>query len=122
MSAVLEKEETIGGMPISHLEFYFDNWRKWMRRDAVTDGYPGKASGCVGGGYSQTFDDMIDAQDVRCASVTDALIWSLPPVERAALHHCYLYAVFRFPRGGYEEALHNGRLKLAWWLQARGFY
>lgn len=109
-------------MPESHLEHYLDNWRKWMRRDEVTTGYPRKAAGCVGGGYSQTFDDMVDAMDIRCAEVTDALISHLPHSERAALHHEYLYAVFRFPRGNFDEALNHGKLKLSTWLQARGFY
>lgn len=125
MSAVLamqKQEETIGGMPEARLEWHFDNWRRFMRKDDVTDGYPGKASGCVGGGYSQTFDDMVDAEDVRCARIVDALVSSLVAVERAAIHHEYLYAVFRFPRGNFEQALYSGRLKVAGWLVARGVY
>lgn len=114
--------QLIAGMPVERLEFHFDNWRRWMRRDDVTDGYPGKAAGCVGGGYSQTFDDMADAQDVRVAKVVDALVNSLTTLERAAIYHQYLYAVFRSGRGELEKALERGRYRIAAWLVIRGVY
>jgi hypothetical protein len=124
MSAVLkeEKEAMIGGMSEARLEFHFDNWRRWMKKDDVTTGYPGKAAGCVGGGYSQTFDDMVDAEDIRCARILDALVNSLEPIERAAIYHRYLYAVFRHGRDRMEEALHKGRYRVAIWLVQRGVY
>lgn len=112
----------IGGMPVARLEWHFDNWRRWMRKDDVTDGAPGKACGCVGGGYSQTFDDMVDAADVRCAGIMDALVNSLTPAERAAIYHEYLYAVFRLTRGNFAQTLETARLRLAVWLVARGVY
>ena len=126
MSAVLkmvqEKEPMIGGMSEARLEWHFDNWRRYMRRDSVTDGYPGKAAGCVGGGYSQTFDDMADASDVRCARIVDSLVSSLGNLERAAIYHQYLYAVFRHGRGQLQEALQRARLRVAAWLVIRGVY
>lgn len=126
MSAVLamvqEPEPMIGGMSEARLEWHFDNWRRYMRRDSVTDGYPGKGAGCVGGGYSQTFDDMVDAADVRCARVLDALVGSLKQVERAAVYHEYLYAVFRHGRDALPQALASARLKIAGWLVIRGVY
>lgn len=121
MSAVLA-EPMISGMPEGRLEWHFDNWRRYMRRDDVTDGYPGKAAGCIGGGYSQTFDDMVDAADVRCARVMDALVSSLSTIERAAINHQYLYAVFRHGRGELEEALLRARYRIAAWLVQRGIY
>jgi hypothetical protein len=117
-----EQEPMIGGMSEARLEWHFDNWRRYMRRDSVTDGYPGKAAGCVGGGYSQSFDDMADASDVRCARVLDALVGSLGNLERAAIYHQYLYAVFRHGRGQLEQALYSARLKIAGWLVVRGVY
>lgn len=126
MSAVLVtqyQEITIGGMSEGRLEFHFDNWRRWMRKDDVTDGAPGKAAGCVGGGYSQTFDDMADASDIRCARIVDALVSSLSPVERAAVYHEYLYAVFRSGRNSnLEQSLLRARTKVAEWLVIRGVY
>lgn len=122
-AAVLkEKEPMIAGMPLARLEWHFDNWRRWMRKDDVTDGAPSKACGCVGGGYSQTFDDMVDAADVRCARIMDALVNSLTPVERAAIYHEYLYAVFRSARFDLKRTLEQARLRLAAWLVQRGVY
>ena len=125
MSAVLamKKEEKIGGMPENRLEWHFENWKRWMRHDSTTDGYPGKASGCVGGGYSQSFDDMVDAADIRCAQIVDSLVNSLTPIERAAIYHKYLYAVFRYGRAGnLEQSLARARLKVGEWMVIRGVY
>lgn len=118
----LAKDDMIGGMSEGRLEWHFDNWRRYMRKDDVTDGYPGKAAGCVGGGYSQTFDDMADASDVRVARVLDALVSSLTPIERAAIYHQYLYAVFRPARERLEDILARARYRIATWLVARGVY
>lgn len=126
MSAILAEvipEPIIGGMPEFRLEFHFDNWKRWMKKDDVTDGAPGKAAGCVGGGYSRTFDEMVDAADIRCAMIVDALVSSLTPVERAAVNHKYLYAVFRYGRGAsLDQSLERARLKIAQWLVIRGVY
>jgi hypothetical protein len=116
------KDEMLGGMSIARLEWHFDNWRRWMRKDSVTDGAPHKAAGCVGGGYSQSFDDMADASDIRCARILDALVSSLVPVERAAINHEYLYAVWRSGRGDLPLYLGSARLKIAKWLVERGVY
>lgn len=116
------EEPQIGGMSEARLEWHFDNWRRWMRNDTVTDGAPHKAAGCVGGGYSQSFDDMADASDIRCARVLDALVSSLSHSERAAINHQYLYAIFRFPRENFQELLDAARLKIAKWLVERGVY
>lgn len=121
VSAVLE-EPLIGGMTINRLEFHFDNWRRWMRKDDVTEGAPRSAAGCVGGGYSQSFDDMADASDIRCARIVDALVSSLTPLERAAIYHEYLYAVFRHGRDQLDEALNRARSRIAAWLVIRGVY
>jgi hypothetical protein len=109
-------------MSVARLEFHLENWKRWMKHDNVTDGYPGKAAGCVGGGYSQSFDEMVDREDVRCARIVDALVASLSPVERAAINKRYLYAVYRFPRNNYQEVLYTARLKIAGWLVMRGVY
>lgn len=120
MSAVLDPK--IGGMSENRLEWHFDNWRRWMRKDDVTDGAPGKAAGCVGGGYSQSFDDMVDAADVRCARILDALVNSLSPIERSAVYHEYLYAVWRAREDVLEQSLFRARVRVAEWLVCRGVY
>jgi len=115
-------EPMIAGMSEGRLEWHFANWSRFMRKDNYTDGYPGKAAGCVGGGYSQTFDDMADASEVRVARVVDALVGSLEPIQRAAINHTYLYAVFNFPRGNLEPILCIAKRRIAGWLVIRGVY
>lgn len=122
MNAVVQQVPMIAGFPEGRLEWHFDNWRRWMRKDDVTDGYPRKGAGCVGGGLSQTFDEMVDAADIRCASIVDSLVNSLTPLERAAIYHEYLYAVFRHGRDALPEALERARRRIAGWLVVRGVY
>lgn len=123
IEVVERKQETmIAGMSEGRLEFHLDNWRRWMRKDSVTDGYSRTAAGCIGGGYSQSFDDMVDAEDIRCARILDALVNSLEPIERAAIYHRYLYAVFRHGRDQMDAALQRGRMRIAGWLVTRGVY
>ena len=125
MSAVLVsiiEEPQIAGMSEGRLEWHFRNWSLWMRKDAVTDGAPNKAAGCIGGGYSRTFDEMADASEVRCAMIVDSLVNSLSPVERAAVYHKYLYAVFRFRNTTFDAAVQRARRQVAEWLVARGVY
>ena len=123
MSAVLVsiiEEPQIAGMSEGRLEWHFRNWSLWMRKDAVTDGAPNKAAGCIGGGYSRTFDEMVEAADTRCAMILDALVNSLSHIERAAIYHKYLYAVFRGQH--LDAATYRARRKVAEWLVARGVY
>jgi hypothetical protein len=65
---------------------------------------------------------MVDAADMRCARVVDALVGSLNLIERAAINHEYLYAVFRHGRDALPQALASARFKIACWLVIRGVY
>jgi len=65
---------------------------------------------------------MADASDIRVARVVDALVGSLEPIQRAAINHRYLYAVFTFPRGNFEQILCSARFRVAGWLVVRGVY
>lgn len=118
----MDDAKIIGGMPEFRLEFHLDNWRRYMRSGVVVDGMPGRSAVCQGGGISATFDELVDATDMRCAQAVDALMLGLSHTERAAINHVYLYAVFRFPRGNLSELLESGRLKVAKGLVSRGFY
>lgn len=82
--------------------------------------YPDGACGCVGGGYSQTFDDMLLAADARAAEAVDACIESLRPIQRCAVLHKHLCSVFRFRdlEAHYLEA----RAALGIGLPKRGVY
>lgn len=72
------------------------DWARWMRRGVLTGGYLNSAVGCVGGGYSTSFEDMLEATQVRIDRTIDAIIHGLPPAQICALHHAYLNAVYRF--------------------------
>ena len=120
MNAVLDVK--IGGMLETRLEFHFENWKRWMKKDDVTDGAPGKACGCVGGGYSQSFDDMVDSADVRCAQIMDSIVNSLSAPQRSAVYREYLYAVFRYERLDFQETLTNAKIRSAELLIIRGIY
>jgi len=113
---------TIAGMPEARLEWHLDNWRRYMRSDVAVDGFPGRSAGCLVGGLSATFDELVDAADKRCAQAVDALMLGLAPAERAAISHIYLYAVFRFQRDNLDDLLLSGRFKVAKGLVSRGFY
>ena len=96
------------------------NWARWMKTEVLTEGAPSEACGCIGGGYSASFDDLVDAVDVQTAMVTDALIRDLTASQQAAIHHVYLHAVYRFR--DFEKILESARRDLKLSLDARGIY
>lgn len=83
--------------------------------------YPDEACGCVGGGYSQTFEDMVDAADARAAEAVNGAIESLPACQQCAVFHMHLYAVYRF-RDPLEDVYAAARQTLKAALPSRGFY
>ena len=97
-------------------------WEGWMAASPLRElWYPDGACGCVGGGYSQTFEDMVEAADCRTVEAVNGAIESLSPMQQCAVMHVHLYAVFRFRRPVdevYGEA--RGALRIA--LPARGVY
>lgn len=106
--------------PHVRLDWHLSNWRTWMHLGA-TKGLraPGKSAGFVGGGYSTDFESMCEEADSRSAQAMDAMIESLSAVEQAAIHHRYLHAVYRFPRGGFEQTLQQARERLIAGMSAR---
>lgn len=104
------------------LDELLDLWAAWMRSTSHLRElwYPDGACGCVGGGYSQSFEDMVIAADQRAAEAVDACIESLTSVQRCAVLHKHLYAVFRFR--DLENAYLEARTALALGLPMRGVY
>ena len=98
-------------------------WVRFMRsgKDYRDLWYPEKACGCVGGGYSQTFEDMVEAVDNRVAEAVNAAIEGLAPVEQCAISHTHLHAVYRF-REPVTAIYQRARDRLAVVLPARGIY
>lgn len=73
---------------LDHVERLLVYWARSMRtREKL--GYPKKACGFVGGGYSSDFDDMADASERRVARDVDAAIEDLgraAPAQRLAIY------------------------------------
>jgi hypothetical protein len=105
------------------LDQLLELWTAWMSSSQPLRElwYPDGACGCVGGGYSQSFDDMVEAADARSADAVNAAIESLPPIEQCAVTHVHLYAVYRF-REPVEVVYLRARETLRVALPSRGIY
>lgn len=93
------------------LEDVLRNWSAWMRAYEPVDAYPAHSAVLSTGGASQTFEVMCEALDAWLAKATDAAIQDLSAVQRCAIHHEYLSAVFRF-REDFQKALESARSAL----------
>ena len=91
------------------LDFHLGNWARWMRSGEHVQGYKHGAAGCVGGGYSGDFDDMVLAADRRSAAIMDSLIQDLPPAQVCAIHTTWINSVWRFKdyEATYQRACDN---------------
>lgn len=98
-------------------------WERLMRSNQPLRDlwYPDGACGCVGGGYSQTFDDMLEVADARCAEAVNGAIESLSPIEQMAVNHIHLRAVYRL-REPVHLVYQRARFTLRVALPARGVY
>lgn len=106
------------------VEWQLDNWRRWMESGQEVDSLPGRSSGCSDGGTSKGFDEMVEAEDRRCAKVVDAILDNLPPVDRIAIYQerGITGRVFRFERKTYAQALIDGKAALSRELARRGVW
>jgi len=101
-AAAIEPQRLGRGMPEDRLTWHLDNWSEWQR-DRHADfgrGAPHRASGGIQSGSSRDFDSMVAEVDLKCAKAVDVVIDDLSPVERAAVFHIHMGAVYRFPRVG----------------------
>lgn len=74
------------------VDWHLWNWANFQRRpaDASHLQHRKKASSGIGRTNSQTFDDMCDAADARCADATNVAIEDLPKWDKAAVKHHHL--------------------------------
>ncbi len=103
------------------VEWHLRNWQAWMHTGRSVDRLPRRSTG-IGNSHSTSFDDMIEASDVRCAMITDAIIQDLPPSQSSAISRRYLSAVYRFPRDNYLQELAEAKRKIGLQLAVRGVY
>lgn len=95
---------------LDYLEIHLYEWARWQRSGMPVQVYGKQAVGLSNGGASQDFDDMLEAEQRRIAAVVDSVINDLPPIQRCAIHHRYLHAVFRFK--GYIQTLREAKAAL----------
>lgn len=96
------------------LERHLRNWVTWMRSGERPDGLPRQASGGLENYTSFDSEGWTawEKLDKWTAEATNAAIESLKAIEQCAIHHCYLRAVYRFPRGNYDAVLESARERL----------
>lgn len=126
MSAVLAMEGSFAvkfGTP-ERVEWHLENWRRWMRSGQEVQGHARESQGLSDGGTSKGFDEMVEAEDRRCAKVVDAILDNLPPVERIAIYmeRRIMGRVFEFKRVTYHQALQSGKEAVGRELNRRGVW
>lgn len=85
-------------------------------------GYPSRAIGLCSGYVSKSFDEFCEELDSAIAHAMDAIIeHELTPVQRAAVYHKYLHAVYRFPRNNYDEVLNQALDSISSGMKRKGF-
>lgn len=117
MSAVLHDHKT----PEWYLDCNLDNWARYMQGMCKPDALPDHACG-IGVSSATSFDDLMDACNLRLAKITEAVICDLPTIEQCAIHHQYLAAVWRFQRAELPKLLTDAKAKIARGLLRRGVW
>ena len=115
------RENILGFDSMSRLQVILEDWAAWQARYSGIKAQ--SRSPCLSSGYesSKTFEDMLDAVENTVAQSVEAAIDDLQPGERAAINRRYgITAVFRFPRGNYEELLLMAHEKLLITLPKKG--
>lgn len=103
------------------IDVALDTWAQWAQAPDGSMGYPGH-SAVMQNGTGDAWDVWCDEADKALAKAVDAILWSMPPAPRAAVHRRYLDAVFRFPRDNYPECLADARQRIAIGLRKRGLW
>lgn len=98
-----------------------DTWAQWAQAPDGSMGYPNH-SAVMQNGTGDAWQVWCDEADKQIAKAVDTILWELPPTMRAAVHHRYLRAVFRFGRNNYAEALLDARQRIAIGLRRRGLW
>lgn len=129
MSAVLSMTAFSGttavrfGTP-ERVEWHLENWRRWMHSGRAVEGHATQALGLSNGGASESFDDMAEASDRRCAKAVNAVLDDLPHTQRIAVYmeQGIMGRVFRFARTTYHHELAAAKLAIGKGLAARGVW
>lgn len=98
------------------------DWAAWQRGYRVKTGYARRSWGVESGGQVVTHDSSDEQQDdaekLRC-EIVDRCIDDLEvPAQRAAVHRCYLSAVYRMR--DYQQSLADALAALAVAFRRKG--
>lgn len=106
---------------IDRLQVLLEDWADWMRGYSGIRGYASHTPGLHSGHVSKGFDDLCDEVDQSVCKLIDAAIDDLASGQAAAIHKRYgISAVFRFPRGNYEDMLAEAHATLMVTLPKKG--
>ncbi len=106
-----------------YLERHLWKWAQWMRSGQAVRWYPSASCGMGNGGASQHFEDMLEAEERRIAAVTNTVINDLPAVQSCAVHHAYLFAVYRFrDEVALSRALELAKVRIRSGLKAKSIW
>lgn len=90
----------------ARLVVILENWAEWNSRYVGLHHTSHSVGLTSGYGASKTFEDMLADIENSVAQLVEAAIDDLPTGQVAAINRRYgLCAVFRFPRGNYEDLL-----------------
>jgi len=85
---------TVRRLSPHRVEWHLWNWEQWQLSRSSAGDYESRASGGIGGTSSRLFDAMCAEADTRSAMAVEAILSGLPEIERMAVHHVRLGAVF----------------------------
>jgi hypothetical protein len=91
-------------MTPQRLTWHFDNWAEWHKASSseMDNDLPERSGGGVFQCAPRDFDSLVASSDTRCAEAVEAILEGLPAVQRCAVHHVHLDAVFSFPRHAFS--------------------
>jgi len=95
------------------------DWADWQKGYRMKIGYPRRSAGMSSGGVvsEQSSDDYTSSDNIRC-EIVDGCVDGLIPVQKAAIYHRYLAAVFRMR--DYEHSLLHAHEQLTHTLRVKG--
>lgn len=106
-------------MTPADVERHLANWSSWMRTGGGVRGYAHQTPGILTGNLN-SWEDLCETCDKAAARATDASIEDLPNLERVAIHHYHLAAVWRFNRETVEIVYDRAVDALSYTLSAKG--
>lgn len=86
--------QKVQGMPRIRVEWHLDNWSR-HQKGGLPQGFPKTALGLTGyTTYDHDSELAHEKNDATSASITDAVIRDLTPMQVCAISHKWLHAIF----------------------------